>query len=49
MELEVLDNFQLIVDSLSPLLQNINTSNILMTVLSIPIVILGLIYLIGEY
>ena len=49
MELEAVDNFQLIGDILSPLLQNVTTVDILMTVLFTQIVILGLIHLIGEY
>ena len=49
MELEAADNFQLIGNIFSPLLQNVTTVDILMTVLFTQIVILGLIHLIGEY
>ena len=43
-----MDNFQLIGDILSPLLQNVTAVDILITVLLTQIVILGLIHLIGE-
>ena len=49
MELEAADNFQLIGNIFSPLLRNVTTVDILMTVLFTQIVILGLIHLIGEY